>query len=194
MVSDSTKTIAAIIIVAIALAATTPIIVGEKVDEPSLRTTDLGYGWEESFRIYQNYTGFGTFAENITFSESVIMSNETSIIHSRLIVFNSSNAVDDFSYFQDHLLVYNTAEEVDIGDLGYLYGFYPNANAVYVVGIDDQEFRANPANVASLVFLQDDTLSAITVSVKGVDTLAQPWIWEFILDLGTIQLQKIDRF
>lgn len=194
MVSDSTMTIATIIVVAIALAATTPIIIGEKVDEPSLRATDIGPGWEENLRIYQNYTGFGVFSENITFSESVIMSNGTSIIHSRFIVFESSDAVDDFYFFQDHLLIYNTAEEVDIGDLGYLYGFHPNANAVYGVGIGDREFQANPANVASLVFLQDNTLSAITVSVKGVDTQSQPWIWEFILDLGVIQLQKIDRF
>jgi hypothetical protein len=192
MISDSTRTVAAIIVVAIVLAATTPFFVGGRVDGLSLRARDIGPGWQENSRHYLNYTGFGVFSENIAFSEIVIMSNGTSIIVSRLIVFESSDVIDKLFLFQDLLLIFHTAEEVDIGDLGYLYRCSPNT--FYGVGIGDQTFLANPSNIASLVFVQDDTLSAITVSVKGVDTLTQPWIWDFILDVGVKQLQKIDRY
>jgi hypothetical protein len=193
MVSDSTKTIAVIIVVAMALAATTPLFVGPKVDRMSLRARDVGPGWQENSRYSPNYTDDSNFTKNLTFSENVLMSNETSIISAQLFVFKSSEAIinlfpDPFQY----QLFFPRAEEVDIGDMGYIHGY--GQNIMYVVAFDGQIFYANPSNIVSLVFVEDNVLSEITMSVKGVDTPAQPWIWDFMLDLGMIQLQKIDRY
>jgi hypothetical protein len=194
MVRDSMKTIAAIVVVAMTLAATTPLFVGARPDGMSLRARDIGPWWQEYARFSPNYTDDSNFSKNLTFSENVLMSNDTSIISAQLFVFKSSEAIDVLfpDPFEDHWLFPNT-KEVDIGDRGYIHGL--GSNGYYGVIFDDgQTFQANPLNVVWLMFVEDNVLSSITLSVKGVDTPTQPWIWDFILDVGMIQLQKIDRY
>jgi hypothetical protein len=196
MISDSTRTIAAIIVVAMALAATTPLFVGVEAEGMSLRARDIGPWWQENGRGSPDYSHVGnsTFLENLTFAEIAIMSNGTSIITSSLFVFKSYETINNLfpDSFQNHWSFYPMAEKVDIGDQGYVYGY--SADIYYGVIINGQEFHFNSSNIVSLVFVEDNVLSSITLSVKGVDTPAQPWIWDFILDLGMIQLQKIDRY
>ena len=195
MVSDSTRTIAGIIVVAMVLAATTPLFVGARVDGMSLRARDIGPWWQENGRGSPDYSHVGnsSFLENITFAEFAMMSNGTIIVTTGLFAFKSSEPINQFlDLFQNHSLFYDKVKKVNIGDQGYVYTY--GADSYYGVIINGQEVHINSSNVVSLVFVEDNVLSSITVLVKGADTPAQPWIWDFIVDLGMIQLHKIDRY
>jgi hypothetical protein len=184
MVSDSQKTIAVIIVIAMAFAATTPLIVGGRADGMSLRARDIGPWWQENERFSYDYTGNKTYGSLI---ESVVMSNETCIIVSQLFIFNSSEAIAD--YFPGLFL---DPKDVDIGDGGLVFGGH--GTGIFVGAIDGQTFYANGPNTIVLEFLKGNVVSIIILAVKGIDTPAQSWINDFILDVGFVQLQKIERY
>jgi hypothetical protein len=190
MIRDSAETIAVIIIAAMVLAATTPIFVGARVDGMSLRARDIGFGWQENDRFSPgNYT----FEGPLIYSQDIVFSNETSIVVSELYYSNSSEAI--LQSFNSHRIRYSdTSNDVDIGEMGYIFGYGKYSTVSYLVIIDGQGFYANRSNIVRLEFKEGNVLSIITVSVKGVHTPTQPWIWDFTLDLGERQLQKIDRY
>ncbi len=193
---DSAKTIAAIIVVAMASAATTPVFVGTRADSMALRASDIGPGWHESERFSRNYTDNNTFGGHVILSEYATMSNETSIIVSELYVFNSSQAI--LGMFNSHRMLFNAitnnVDNVDIGEMGYIFRYGIYSTVSYLMIIDGHGFYANRTNIVRLEFIEGVVLSIITMSVKGVDAPNQPWIWDFILDVGAKQLQKVDRY
>ena len=108
MVSDSTRTIAGIIVVAMVLAASTPLFVVAKADGMSLRARDIGPWWQENGRYSPDYSHIvnSSFLENITFAEFAMMSNGTIIVTTGLFVFKSSEPINLFlDLFQNHSLL-----------------------------------------------------------------------------------------
>ena len=86
------------------------------------------------------------------------------------------------------------SNDVNIGELGHIFVLSEYTTVSYLVIIEGQGFYANRSNIVRLEFKEGNVVSIITVSVKGASTPAQPWIWDFALNLGEKQLQKIDRY
>jgi len=190
MVSDSTKTIAVVIVLGVVLAATSTLFMRMDANEMTLKARDVGPGWQEGWRQSPIFPANITNTINLTFSEITIMSNETSIISAELWVFESPEA--SLGWFQNKTIFIHWGEDAGVGDLGCIYRY--GGNVAYIVSIDGRVFQANSSNIVGLMFIEANVLSIITVSVKGVDTPTQPWIWNFAVELGMIQLEKIDQY
>jgi hypothetical protein len=189
MVRDSAKAITVVIALGIVLAATSTLFLHIDSNEMALRARDVGPGWRDNGRRSPIFPANITI-DNLTFSEYDLMSNETSIISDELWVFNSPEASLD--WYLNKTIFVRWGEEATIGDLGCIYRY--GGAVAYIVIIDGQVFSANPSNMVGVMFIEANVLSIITVAVKGVDTPTQPWIYDFALDLGLIQLQKIDQY
>jgi len=93
------------------------------------------------------------------------------------------------------MIFHSSFKDVDIGEMGHINGYGGIYSTVTIVVVfDDQGFFPNPSNVVTLEFIEGKVFSTITVLIKGADTPTQPWIWDFILNVGAKQLQKIDRY
>jgi hypothetical protein len=187
---------AVIVIAAMVLATTTPLFVDARPDGMSLRARDIGTGWHDNLQFSHNCTANNTFYSNVTSAEFIILSNMTSIIVSELNFYNSTEAIlERFNNDRIWSMRFpNTFEDVDIGEMGYIYAYGIYTTVTTLVVFDNQGFYANRSNVVTLEFIEGKVFSSITVLIKGVDTPTQPWIWDFILDIGAKQLQKIDRY
>jgi len=189
MVNDSTKTIAVVIALGMVLAATSTLFLHIDSNEMTLRARDVGPGWRDNWRRAPIFPANITI-DNLTLSEYTLLSNKTSIISAELWVFESHEA--SLNWYLNKTIFVQWGEEVAIGDLGCIYRY--GGDVAYIVIIDGEVFSANPSNMVGVMFIEANVLSIITVSVKGVDTPTQPWIFNFALELGMIQLEKIDQY
>jgi len=194
MASDSTKTIVAMIVVAMILAASTPFLVNRAYGL-SLRPSDIGSYWHEDTHTSGFFTGNNSFERNLTFWDNSWLSNKTSIISAQLLVFKSSAAI--INLFPGLFYEVNSsnppARTVEIGDGGLIIGPY-GSNGFFVSAINGQPVYVNGSNVVVLEFMKGNVVSVIALAVKGIDTPPQSWIKDFVLDIGFVQLQKIDRY
>ncbi len=194
MASDSTKTIVAMIVLAMILAASTPFLVNREYGL-SLRPSDIGMNWHEDAHISGFYTGNNSFEKNLTYSDVSWFSNETSIISAQLLVFKSSAAIIDYfpGLFKDPNSSYRPIEAVDIGDGGLIFDGY-GSTGILVSIVNGQTYYANGPNIAVLEFMKSNVVCVIISAVKGIDTPAQSWNKDFALEVGFVQLQKIDHY
>ena len=193
MVSDSTKTIVAIILVATILAASTPFLI-DRTYEMSLRPRDIGLYWHEDAHTSGFYPGNNSFSKNLSFSDVSWFSNETSFISAQLLVFKSSAAIANLfpGLFYDRNSSNPPIKTVEIGDGGLIIGPL-GPDGFFGSLINGQNFYANGSNVVVLEFMKSNVVCVIILALKGIDIPAQSWIKDFILDVGFIQLQKIDH-
>jgi hypothetical protein len=189
MVSDSRKTIVAIIVVAMLLAASTPFLVDARADGMSLKAGDIGPYWQMIFSDSKTFND--TNMSSPVSLEDVWFGNKTWIVISELQVFKSPEASMDMLHLFTR--AYLSVENANVGDSGIIYRFGGNA-AFAIVSPQGYGFHFNSSNVVGLMFVKGDVFASIIVAKEGYDALAHSWIHDFIIDLGMIQLQKIDRY
>jgi hypothetical protein len=85
------------------------------------------------------------------------------MIISDLLVFNSSEALLGWFNISSYMIFHSSFKEVDIGEMGYIYGYGGNYSTVSIaVAFGDQGFYANPSNVVALKFIEGKVLSSFT--------------------------------
>ena len=187
---DSTRTITLLIALGVVLAATSTFFFHMDVDQVPLKARDVGPEWMDNWQLSPRYPSNWTVADNFTYSVLSIMSNETSIISSELLIFKSPE--QSLGWFQNETTFTYISEDAGIGDMGYIFRY--GGAVSYLISIDGQVFSSSPSNIVGLIFVKGNILSKITALVKGIDTPIQPWVWNFTAAVGLKQLEKIDQY
>jgi nitrate/nitrite transporter NarK len=194
MISDSMKTIAVIIVVAMVLAATTPLFVGAKADGMSLRARDIGPGWQELDR--RQDSGLHAFSNSTSVERVIMVKNSTFYVIAYLYTFDSPEHCH-IALNATKQSVYDafSPEDVGIGDGGYFMKFPSGGligSNIYFGMILEGGFNlTNIKSYAGLRYTQGSILVIIDVVCLDVNHPSQDWINYFTIGVGYAQLIKI---
>jgi hypothetical protein len=194
MVSDSTRTIAAIIVVAMALAATTPLFVGAKADGMSLRARDIGPGWQELDR--RQDSGLHAFYNSTSVERVIMVKNSTFYIIAYLYTFDSPEHCHiALNTSRQSVFDVFSPEYIGIGDGGYLIKF-PSGGLIgstisFVMVFEGGFNLTNITAYAGVRYTQGSIMVSIDVVCLDSDHPSQDWINYFTIGVGYAQLIKI---